>query len=63
MHSFFDAAAAIETRNHEQVRSAIEESARLMRESLTYTTQLSADARKASIETARQVMATTQPKL
>jgi hypothetical protein len=63
VQSFYDNAAAWESRGAEQTRGAIDESARLMRETVLYTTQISSEWRKQSLEAMRSALSMMTPPL
>ena len=56
VQSFYDTTAQWESRGAEQTRGAIDESARLMRESVLYATQMSTEWRKLSLEAMRNAI-------
>lgn len=61
VQSFYDNASQWESRSVEQTRSAVDESARLMRESVQYATQLSTEWRKLSLDAMRNAFQMMTP--
>jgi hypothetical protein len=57
-----EAAEKLEARGAEQAKMMLDESARLARESLAYALQLSAEARKLTLETARNAAEAFKPR-
>ncbi|MEI8257435.1 MAG: hypothetical protein WCJ30_17310 [Deltaproteobacteria bacterium] len=56
VQAFYDSAAQWETRGAEQSRGAIDESARLMHETMKYASQMTAEWRKLSLDAVRNAM-------
>lgn len=54
LESFYEQAGSVEEKGIEQARTAIEESARLMKEALTWQTQILAEWRRVSLEATRR---------
>ena len=63
VQAFYDATAAWEARGAEQTRGALDESARLMRETVLYTTQVSAEWRKQSLEAMKNAVSMMTPSI
>ena len=63
MTALTEEATKVEAMGAERARAAIDESARLARESLSYSLNLSAEWRKMMLDMTRQAMATGQPKV
>lgn len=62
MTGMYEMLASFEGKGVEQARQAIDEGARLMRESLDYATRMSAEWRKMSLEATRNAVEAMTPK-